>query len=97
MIFKVGDEIIDTDKVPVALIFKDKDEAAIVGGIISNIKNGNTAYPVEENGLTNGNWWFMTPGEWTLEQQDAWSVLSLSDKEKLDASAKIQVKPRFEL
>lgn len=97
MLFKVGDEIIDTDKVPVALIFKDKEEAANVGNILSNIKNGDTAFPIEENGLTNGNWWFMTPGNWTKEEQDAWSVLTMAQKKFLDSYGKIEANPKFEL
>lgn len=80
MIFKVGNEIIDTDTTPVALIFKTKDEAKVVGNIISNIKDGNTIYSTEAN----GNWWMMFPAGSNTNEIDAWSLLTPEQKELLE-------------
>lgn len=80
MLFKVGNEIIDTDKVPVALVFKTKEESKVVGNIISNIKNGDTEYSVENN----GNWWMMFPAGTSREEIDKWSLLTPEQKELLD-------------
>ncbi len=93
MLFKVGNEIVDTDVTPVGLIFVDKDEAKVVGNILSNIKNGDTELPVDRN----GNWWFMTPAEWTKEERDQWSILTEEQKELLEARHRVISKLAFEL
>jgi hypothetical protein len=80
MLFKVGNEIVDTETTPVALIFKTKDEGKVVGNIISNIKNGDTEYSVERN----GNWWMMFPAGVSKEEIDKWSLLTPEQKELLD-------------
>lgn len=80
MLFKVGNEIIDTDTIPVALIFKTKEEGKIVGEIISNIKNGDSEYSVENN----GNWWMMFPADTSKEEIDKWSILTAEQKELLE-------------
>lgn len=97
MLFKVGDEIIDTDKVPVALIFKTKEEGKIVGNIISNIKDDDTEFPVEIDGLTNGNWRMMFPAGVSKREKDAWSTLSKEEAELLDKTPCITPNIDFEL
>lgn len=78
MIFKIGNEIIDTETTPVGLIFKNEEEAQTVAKIISSIKdNGDTQYSTDGN----GRWWFMTPRSWTMEEKDLWSILT--DEQKL--------------
>lgn len=93
MLFKVGDEIIDTDKVPVALIFKTKEEGKIVGNIISNIKDGDTEYSVERN----GNWWMMFPAGASREEIDKWSILTPEQKDLLDNTPTVSPNNTFEL
>lgn len=93
MLFKVGNEIIDTDKVPVGLVFKDKEEGKNVANILANIINGETQHPIDGN----GNWWFMVPAGWTLEERDSWSVLTDGEKSLLERSGKVATKPEFEL
>lgn len=93
MLFKVGDEIIDTDKVPVALIFKTKEEGKTVGSIISNIKNGDSEYSVENN----GNWWMMFPAGVSREEIDKWSLLTPEQKELLDKTPCVSLKITNEL
>lgn len=97
MLFKVGNKIIDTEKVPVALIFKTKDEAKTLGTIISNIKDGDTEYPVEIEGNTNGNWWFMNPAGWDKSKSDQWSVLTKEEAELLAKTPKLTMSVKFEL
>lgn len=93
MIFKVGDNIIDTETTPVGLIFKDKEEAKNVGAILSTIINGESKLPTAYN----GDWWFMTPENWTLEQKDNWSVLTDEQKELLEKSGTVTSIPKFQL
>jgi hypothetical protein len=93
MLFKVGDEIIDTDKVPVALIFKNKEEAKTVGNIISNIKDGDSEYSVERN----GNWWMMFPAGTSREEIDKWSILTPEQKEMLENGPIVSLNLSFEL
>ena len=97
MLFKVGNKIIDTEKVPVALIFKTKDEAKTLGTIISNIKGGDTEYPVEIEDNTNGNWWFMNPAGWDKSKVDEWSVLNKDQAELLDKTPELTRNVKFEL
>jgi hypothetical protein len=80
MLFKVGNEIIDTETTPVALIFKTKEEGKVVGEIIANIKNGDSQYSVENN----GNWWMMFPAGVSKEEIDKWSILTPEQKELLE-------------
>ena len=93
MLFKVGNEIVDTEVTPVALIFKTKDEGKVVGNIIANIKNGDSEYSVENN----GNWWMMFPAGATKEEIDKWSILTDEQKELLDKTPCVSVKNTFEL
>lgn len=93
MIFKVGSDIIDTSKVPVGLVFKDKEEAAFLGAILSAIIDGDTEYSVEDN----GNWWFMTPSDWSKSDKDIWSILTEEQKELLKQSGKLRKSPSFQL
>lgn len=93
MLFKVGNEIIDTEKVPVALIFKTKEEGKIVGNIISNIKNGDTEYSVERN----GNWWMVFPAGSSKEEIDKWSLLTPEQKDLLDNTPTVSITNTFEL
>jgi hypothetical protein len=96
MLFKIGNEIVDTEVTPVGLIFVDKDEAKVVGNILSNIKNGNTQMTPEEI-EGNGNWWFMCPAEWTFEERDKWSSLTDEQKELLKNRVRVSGKLDFEL
>lgn len=81
MLFKVGNEIVDTETTPVGLIFKNEEEAQTVAKIISTIKdNGDTQYPTDGN----GKWWFMTPAGWSMEDKDLWSLLSDDQKSLLE-------------
>lgn len=93
MLFKVGNEIVDTDVTPVGLIFVDKDEAKVVANILSNIKNGNTELPIDRN----GNWWFMCPSEWTFEQRDMWSILTDEQKQLLENRHRVTGVLKYEL
>lgn len=93
MLFKVGNEIIDTETTPVALIFKDKEEAKNVGSILSGIINGNSEFPTENN----GDWWFMSPGNWTEKQRDEWSILTDQQRELLEKSGKVTSNPQWQL
>lgn len=93
MIFKIGDQIVDTETIPVGLIFKDKEEAKNVGKILSSIINGNSELPT----LNNGDWWFMTPENWTIQQKDEWSVLTDEQRELLEKSGKVTPNPKFQL
>lgn len=85
MLFKVGDEIIDTDKVPVALIFKSKEESKTVGDIIANIPDGEGDYHVSKN----GNWWFMYPADRSRKEIDEWSTLTAKQKQLLDTTPQV--------
>lgn len=93
MLFKIGNEIIDTDKVPVALIFKNKEEAKTVGNIISNIKDGDSEYSVERN----GNWWMMFPAGTSRKEIDKWSILTPEQKEMLENGPIVSLNLSFEL
>ncbi len=93
MLFKVGNEIVDTEVTPVGLIFVDKDEAKIVGNILSNIKNGDTQLSTDRN----GDWWFMCPAEWSKEERDHWSILTDEQKELLENRHRLTGKLKFEL
>jgi hypothetical protein len=92
MLFKVGDNIIDTETTPVALIFKDKEECRVVGNIIANIKNGNSEYSTENN----GNWWLMFPSD-NKEYIDKWSLLSEHEKSLLDKTPSVSTYINYEL
>ncbi len=76
MIFKVGNEILDTNTTPIGLVFKSKDEAKVLATLLSSIIDGDTQYPVDGN----GDWWFMCPGEMTKEEKDLWSILTDEQK-----------------
>lgn len=88
MIFKVGNEIVDTDTTPVGLVFKTKEEAIIVGNILSSIINGNSEYPTEYN----GNWWFMCPEGMTADERDRWSTLTEDQKKILQETPEVTPK-----
>lgn len=94
MIFKIGNEIIDTAVTPVGLIFKDQEEASNLAEVLSSIKdNGDTNYPTEGN----GRWWFMTPSNWSHDEKDTWSLLS-DDEKLLLQQSKFEInKPDLEL
>lgn len=93
MLFKIGNEIVNTETTPVGLIFKTKEEAKRVGNILSNIKDGDTQLPVDGN----GNWWFMMPIGKTKQEKDDWSVLTDEQKILLDNKAEITHVLDFEL
>lgn len=94
MIFKVGNEIIDTAVTPIALVFKDKEEAINLAAVLSSIKdNGATQYPTEGN----GRWWFMTPSDWSDDDKDKWSLLRDDEKVKLEQSRFQPNLPDFQL
>lgn len=93
MLFKVGNEIIDTETTPVALIFKTKEESKTVGNIIANIKNGDTIYSTENN----GNWWMMFPQGTLKEEIDNWSLLTPEQKDLLDKTPCVSTENTFEL
>lgn len=93
MLFKVGNEIVDTETTPVALIFKDKDEAKTVASILSNIKDGDTELPVDRN----GNWWFMVPVGTSKSVCDEYSTLTEEQKDLLEKSGRISGKLDFQL
>lgn len=93
MLFKIGNEIVDTETTPVALIFKDKDEAKTVGNILLKIKNGDTELPVDRN----GNWWFMVPVGTSKKDCDDYSTLTEEEKELLEKSVRISGKLDFQL
>lgn len=93
MLFKVGNEILDTDKVPVALIFKTKEEGKIVGNIISNIPNGDSEHETKMN----GNWWMMMPAITTREEMDAWSLLTPEQKELLENTPEVSPSTTYNL
>ncbi len=93
MLFKIGNEIVDTDTTPVALIFKSKEEGKVVGNIIANIKDGDSQYSTENN----GDWWMVFPVGSSKEEIDAWSILTPEQKELLDKTPGVSVKNTFEL
>ena len=94
MLFKVGNEIIDTEVTPVGLIFKDEEEANVVANIISTIKdNGDTQYSTNRN----GRWWFHTPANWTMDEKDKWSVLTDEQKDLLESKNRVTGKLDFQL
>lgn len=86
MLFKVGNQIVDTETIPVALIFKDKEEAKTVGNILATIKDGDSEYSVEKN----GNWWMMFPLGVERSIIDTWSLLTPEQKQMLDESGRVQ-------
>ena len=96
MLFKVGDQIVDTETTPVALIFKTKEEGKIVGNIISNIIDGDTSM-TEEQLKGNGNWWMMFPAGVSKEDKDKWSTLSDAEKELLESRGGVTGKLDFQL
>lgn len=89
MIFKVGNEILDTETTPIGLVFKTKEEAIIVANIISGIINGDSELPTEGN----GNWWFMCPSGMSKQDMDSWSTLTDAQKKMLEQSPLIQPEP----
>lgn len=93
MLIKVGNKIIDTNKTPVGLVFKTKDEAKAVANILANIKNGDTELPVDRN----GNWWFKHPVSWNKEKCDKWATLTDEQKELLAGMPEVTGKLNFEL
>jgi len=92
MLFKVGDEIIDTSKTPIGLVFKTKEEAKAIADILANIKNGDTKLPVDGN----GNWWIMHPSKMTKDEIDEWSTLTDEQKEILENNREVHP-VKFEL
>lgn len=94
MLFKVGNEIIDTEKVPVGLIFNNAEEANRVAAIISTIKDGGDSELPKDR---NGRWWFMMPTSWDKETTDKWSTLSEDQKTLLETTTEVSEIRRFEL
>lgn len=88
MIFKIDNKILDTETNPVGLVFKTKEEAKILSEILSGIINGDTQYPVDNN----GNWWFMCPHNMNSDDRDKWSILSSEQKELLEKTPEITLK-----
>lgn len=93
MLFKVGDQIIDTEITPVGLIFKTKEEANTVANIIANIKNGGSEYSTENN----GNWWMMFPSGTSKEDIDKWSTLTYEQKQMLNGKSEVTNSLEYEL
>lgn len=88
MLFKVRDEIIDTEKVPVAIVFADSEERnrfiEIVIGIKKNENNPEPEY-----------WFSYHPKNYfTRETFDAWASLTDEERTKM---GKLKDKPGLEL
>lgn len=64
MLFKVGDDIIDSEKVPVALIFVNDDQRVLVAQQIMNM--------VPKPGIR---WYAQTPDDYTTHEFDKWAQL----------------------